>query len=340
MKIILDAMGGDLAPTAIVHGALDALKDFPVEIALVGKEDVIRSTLTKLGCSELPKGLSIVHAPDVVEMHDAPENVLRERKESSMVVGLKQLAAGDGDVFISAGSTGALLTAATLVVKRIRGIRRAALCPTLPLQNGPMALIDCGATSECTPEFLLQFAFMGSFYAQHFLNIPQPRVALLNNGTEETKGTELQKAAYALLQKASQNGSICFIGNMEGREAMLGACDVLVADGFTGNIFLKTVEGTAKYFSNMLKEIFSATLFTKLGALLTMKGIKNLKKAMDYRETGGTLFLGLSKPVIKAHGASDERAIYSAIRQAVQAVESGVTEQIAANIDQIRAAGE
>lgn len=333
-------MGGDLAPTAVVQGAIDALKDFPVEIVLVGKEEAIHATLNHIGCTELPKGLSIVHAPDVVDMHDKPDNVLRERKESSMVVGLQLLASGEGDAFISAGSTGSLLTAATLVVKRIRGIRRAALCPTIPLQNGPMALIDCGANSECNPKFLVQFAFMGSFFAQQFMGIEKPRVALLNNGTEDTKGTDLQKETYLLLKKASDAGNLNFVGNIEGREAMLGGCDVLVTDGFTGNIFLKTVEGTAKYFSNMLKDIFGASLKTKIGALLTMKGIRALKNKMDYRETGGTIFLGLSKPVIKAHGSSDARAIYSSVRQAIQAVESGVSEKIAEHIDQIVAAGE
>ena len=339
MKIILDAMGGDLAPNAIVQGALDALKDFPVTIALVGREEAIRSAVKAAGYDAVPERLEIRNAPDVVDMHDVPEKVLKQHPESSMVLGLRQLAAGEGDAFISAGSTGALLTAATLVVKRIKGIRRAALCPTIPLQDGPLALIDCGANAECTPEFLYQFAFMGSFYAKRFLNMEEPRVALLNNGTEDTKGTDLQKQTYAQLRQADEKGLLRFVGNIEAREAMLGGCDVLVTDGFTGNIFLKTVEGTAKYFSNSLKSIFGASLKTKIGALLTMKGIKNLKKQMDYRETGGTLFLGITKPVIKAHGSSDARAIYSSVRQAIQAVESGVTDEIAANMDQVRSVG-
>ena len=340
MKIILDAMGGDLAPKEMIRGAVDAVSKLDVEVVLVGRGDQILSGLQDIGHDTLPDRLTIVDAPDVVDMHDDPELVLRERKDSSMLVGLRLLADGGGDAFISAGSTGALLTAATLIVRRIRGIRRAALCPTLPSAGGNFVLIDCGANSECKPEFLLQFAYMGSFYAERFLDIARPRVALLNNGTEDSKGAALQKQTYPLLLQASQAGHINFIGNIEAREAMTGGCDVLVADGFSGNVFLKAVEGTALFFSSELKKIFYHSAATKLGALLCKNGVGELKKKMDYRETGGTLFLGLSRPVIKAHGSSDARAIYNAIRQAMQAVDCGVTEQIAANVDNMRLAKE
>ncbi len=335
MKIILDAMGGDLAPKAMVQGAVEAVQELGVEVVLVGRGDTILSTLQQIGHSTLPKGIEIADAADVVDMHDEPEKVLRERKDSSMVVGLKLLAAGGGDAFVSAGSTGALLTASTLTVKRIRGIRRAALCPTIPCQSGRFVLIDCGANSECKPEFLLQFAFMGSFYAEKFLGIASPRVALLNNGTEDSKGTTLQKQVYPMLQQADADGHIRFVGNIEAREAMTGGCDVLVSDGFSGNVFLKCVEGTALYFSSELKKVFTRNLLSKLGALFCMKGVRDLKAQMDYRETGGTLFLGLSKPVIKAHGSSDARAVFCAIRQAKNSVESGVVEEIAAHVDEM-----
>ena len=340
MKIILDAMGGDLAPKATVLGAVQAVKELGAQVILVGRGDLILSELERIGYSTLPSGIEILDAPDVVDMHDAPETVVKQRKDSSMIVGLRALADGQGDAFISAGSTGALLTAATLIVKRIRGIRRAALSPTIPCQGGQFVLIDCGANAECTPEFLLQFAFMGSFYAKKFLDIRKPRVALLNNGVEDSKGTDLQKQTYPLLQQADRDGHIHFIGNIEAREVMTGGCDVLVADGFSGNVFLKCVEGTAKFFSGELKNIFTSSIGSKIGALLCLKGVNGLKKKMDYRETGGTLFLGISKPVIKAHGSSDERAVFCAIRQAMQAVASGVTNEIAANIDAMRAVKE
>ena len=253
-----------------------------------------------------------------------------------MVVGLRMLAEGGGDAFVSAGSTGALLTAATLVVKRIRGIRRAAMGPVIPTKAGTGAvLIDCGANAECTPEFLLQFAFMGSYYAQKALKIAQPRVALLNIGAEDSKGGALQKETFALLKKAGDAGYLNFIGNVEARDVPLGGADVVVADGFSGNVLLKGIEGTALFMSSMVKDIFKKNLLTKLAALLCMSGIKRMKTKLDYRETGGTLLLGISKPVVKAHGSSDERAIYSAIRQAVQAVEAGFTEDIRQNVEKM-----
>ena len=234
---------------------------------------------------------------------------------------------------MSAGSTGALLSAATLLVKRIKGIRRAAMCPVLPTPgNGGTLLIDCGANAECTPEYLLQFAYMGSFYAEHVMGCPEPRVGLLNIGTEESKGTDLQRETWQLLRKAGEEGRINFVGNVEGREALLGEVDVIVADGYSGNILLKTMEGTAMLMAKELKKMFKKNLLTKVGAVLVSDGIKNFKKMLDSREVGGTAFLGITKPVIKAHGSSDARAMKSAIRQAVAAVKSGYCDDIRENI--------
>ncbi len=327
MKIIIDAMGGDNAPEQIVVGALQAAKEFKVQLTLVGRGEEILDSMRRNGWDTLPNGVEIAHADDVVEMHDDPSQVINRHKNSSMVLGLKMLADGQGDAFISAGNTGALLTAATLLVKRIRGIRRAALAPVIPLGNQSI-LIDAGANVSCTPEFLMQFGCMGALYAKHALKKDNPRVGLLNNGTEESKGDDLRKEAYALLKQADEKGMIHFVGNVEAREAVGGDVDVLVADGFSGNIFLKSMEGTAKYMSNELGGIFRRNLFSKLGALLCMNGIKALKSKMDYRNIGGSMIVGISKPVIKAHGSSDALGMRGAIRQAINAVECGFCEAI------------
>ena len=335
MRILIDAMGGDNAPEQIVLGALDAAANQNIEIVLVGKGEAILSALQEKGVTTLPKGVEIANADDVVDMHDDPATVLKKRPESSMVVGLKMLADGAGDAFVSAGSTGALLSAATLTVKRVKGIRRAAFGPVVPTAVGSCVIMDCGANVECTPEFLLQFAYMGSFYASELLGIEKPRVALLNIGAEDSKGGPLQKETYALLKEADARGDLHFIGNIEGRDVPLGGADVIVADGFSGNVLLKTIEGTALFMSGMLKGIFKKNIFTMLGALLCKGGIDGLKKKMDYRETGGTAFIGLKKPVIKAHGSSDRRAVECAIRQAAQAVSCDLAAKIEANIDRM-----
>ena len=244
-----------------------------------------------------------------------------------MVVGLRMLANGEGDAFISAGSTGALLTAATLVVKRVKGIRRAAFCPEIPTDNKTL-LIDCGANAECTPEFLLQFAFLGSLYARQVHHKLQPKVGLLNIGTEDSKGTELHKQTYVLLQNAKEQGLLNFMGNVEARDVFTSGVDVLVADGFSGNILLKSIEGTASFMAGMMKGMFKKNLLTKIGALLCKDGIGQFKKRMDYREVGGTMLLGISKPVVKAHGSSDARAIRSAVKQAIEAVNGNMAEML------------
>ena len=252
MKIILDAMGGDYAPQAPVMGAVRAAKDFGAQITLVGKAEEILKVLQEQGVADLPRGLEIANADEVVDMHDDPANVIRKKKNSSMVIGLRMLAEEQGDAFISAGSTGALLSGATLIVKRVKGIRRAAMGPAMPNKaGGKTVILDCGANAECTPEFLLQFGLVGSLYAKKYLGVADPKVGLLNIGTEDTKGTPLQKEAYALLQDASERGILNFVGNVEARAVPLGAVDVVVCDGFAGNVLLKTIEGTAMYMGKI-----------------------------------------------------------------------------------------
>ena len=309
MKIILDAMGGDNAPEAPVLGAIEAARAYGAQITLVGRGEAILSVLGKHGIADLPEGVEIANADDVVDMHDDPASVIHKRKNSSMIVGLKLLADGQGDAFVSAGSTGALLTGATLLVKRVKGIRRAAMAPAMPTKTGGKVIIcDCGANAECTPEFLLQFGLVGSAYAQKSLHLENPRVGLLNIGTEDSKGTPLQKEAYALLKQASEQGLINFVGNVEARGVPLGEVDVVVCDGFSGNILIKSIEGTAMFMGSQLKKIFKSSLMTKIGYLLCKSGVQEMVKLMDYREIGGTQFLGIKKPVIKAHGSSDAMA--------------------------------
>lgn len=331
MKIIIDAMGGDHAPEQIVAGALQAAKEFGVELVLVGRGEELLACMKAQGWDTLPAGVEVANAEDVVDMHTEPADVLRLHRGSSMVMGLKMLADGGGDAFISAGSSGALLTAATLLVKRIRGIRRAAFAPLLPIGGGTI-IVDAGANNECTPEYLLQFGCMGSVYARLAHHKPQPRVALLNNGAEETKGDALHREAYQLLKKADESGTIHFIGNIEAREVPDGGADVIVADGFSGNVLLKSIEGTALYMSKLMKEMFMRSAISKVGYLCCKKGVNHIKQMMDYREVGGSIVLGIGKPVIKAHGSSDARAVRGAIRQAIAAVESGFCDEIRANV--------
>ena len=336
MKIIVDAMGGDNAPQAPVMGAVEANREYGVGVILVGRGETILKVLEDNGIKELPAGVEIAHASEVVEMCDNPATAFREKKDSSLTVGLNLLKSGEGDAFVSAGSTGALLSGATLVVKRIRGIRRAALAPVVPTGNGGAVLIDCGANAECPPEYLLQFAYMGSYYAEHVLGRPEPRVGLLNIGVEPSKGTSLQTAVYPMLVEAGKAGRINFVGNVEAREAVEGAVDVIVCDGYSGNIFLKTMEGTGGFMAKQLKAMFKKNLLTKLAAVLVSGGLRDFKKMMDAGEVGGTPLIGISKPVIKAHGSSDAFAIKNAIRQAQSFAASGIIEDITENIDHMR----
>ena len=338
MKIILDAMGGDNAPEAPVLGAIEAAKLWGTQITLVGRGEAILEVMRKNGIETLPEGMEIANADDVVDMHDDPANVVRKRKNSSMIVGLKMLSEGQGDAFISAGSTGALLSGATLVVKRVKGIRRAAMAPAMPNKaGGKTVIVDCGANAECTPEFLLQFGTVGSIYAKKVLGVANPKVGLLNIGTEDTKGTQLQKDTYALLQNAHEQGILNFVGNVEGRDVPLGVVDVVVCDGFAGNVLLKSIEGTAMFMGSLMSRMFKKNVLSKLAALMVMKDIKAFKKLLDYREIGGTQFLGIKKPVIKAHGSSDALAFRNAVKQAMEAAEGDITADLEQSLAAMKA---
>jgi glycerol-3-phosphate acyltransferase PlsX len=332
MKILVDAGSGDNAPGELVAGALQAAASLQAQIVLIGRE----AEIAACAGGPLPPNVSVVHAPDIITMEESPAAAIKEKPASSLMTAIRALADGQGDALVSAGNTGALLSGATLYVKRVKGIRRAALCPLLPSSRGLTLLIDCGANVECTPEYLLQFACMGSFYVGRQLGIENPRVGLLNIGAEETKGTPLQKETYPLLKKAHEDGLLNFIGNIEGRDVPLGGADVVVSDGYSGNILLKTLEGTGILFAGMLKKMLLTNTRSKLAALLLRGPIAEFRKVMDYAETGGSPLLGLRKPVVKAHGASNAKAVKNAIRQAKIFAESGVIEAIEQNIDKMK----
>ena len=331
MKIIVDAMGGDNAPGEIVKGAISAAKARPgLEIVLVGREAEVRSAAG--ACGGLPGTVSVVNATEVIDMHDDPATAFKTKKDSSMTVGLTMLKNGEGDAFVSAGSTGALLSAGTLLVKRVRGIRRAAMAPLLPTAGKGLVLVDCGANAECTAEYLVQFAYLGSFYAAGALGLARPRVGLLNIGTEDSKGDALRQETYRLLREAGEAGHLNFIGNIEAKEAVKGGCDVVVADGFSGNVMLKTIEGVGSFMGKELKGMFLSSLKTKIAALLVKNGLAAFKERLDPDTIGGTPFLGLRKPVIKAHGSSKARAVENAVYQAVAAAEADLAGRIEENI--------
>ena len=333
MKIIVDAMGGDNAPLEIVKGALAGQKHWGVDIDLTGDENAIREALTRCGQTEVPAGMEIISTSQTVEMCDDPATVFRRKKDTSMGVGLTMLREGQGDALVSAGSTGALLTGATLITKRIHGIRRAAMAPVIPTTTGRAVLIDCGANAECTPEYLVQFAYLGNFYAQQVLGLAKPRVGLLNIGAEDSKGTDLQKQTLARLRQAAEEGHLHFIGNIEAKEAIKGGCDVIVTDGFSGNILLKTMEGVGSFAGSALKGMFKKNLLTKLAALAVMPGPNDFKAKLDPNKVGGTAFIGIARPVIKAHGASNAEAIENAIGQAAAFARSGLIEKIEENVN-------
>ena len=334
MKIIVDVMGGDNAPLELVKGACRAYEDTGVDLLLVGDKEQIERVAAE---EKLDIGrFEILDAKETVEMTDDPLMVVRKKTESSMVKGLKALADGQGDAFVSTGNTGALFTCATLVVRRIKGVKRAGIGTVLPLQN-PVLLLDSGANVVVEPEYLDTFAVMGSIYMKSVFGIESPRVGLLNNGSEECKGTELQIAAHKLL---SSNENINFVGNIEGNSLTADTCDVIVTDGFTGNILIKTIEGMGKLLLGSLKGVFLANVKTKLSALLVKKQIGAMKKKFDSSEYGGAPFLGLRKPVIKAHGNSKAKAFASAIKQAVSFAESGVCDKTSDEIARLKKSAE
>ena len=324
MKIILDVMSGDHAPEELLRGAVMAASEFTeAEIVVVGNREVIRKIafVNDLDISRL----TVEHARGVISMEDPPLSVVRQKKDSSMSVGLRMLAEGRGDAFVSAGNTGALVTGATLLVRRIKGIQRAGIATVLPFPV-PLLLMDSGANLTVTSEHLEQFAYMGSKYMEKIYDIKRPRVGLLNNGSEYNKGNQVQVEAYQLM--LSQN-ELNFIGNVEGKELPFNVCDVLVTDGFTGNIVLKYTEGMGKFMLHLLKDVLTANLMIKLSAATMKDQLHRLKKQFDASEHGGAPLLGISKPVIKAHGSSDAVAIKNAIYQAINFVRTGINDAIA-----------
>ena len=327
MKIIVDAMGGDNAPMAPVEAAVRAVKELDVEIVLVGKKEVVEK---ELSAYDYPNDkISIANADEVITNHEEPAKAVRSKKNASVVVAANMLNKGEGDAMLSMGNTGALLASGLLIVGRIKGILRPALATLLPSAKGPKMLIDAGANTNCKPENLVQFGIMGSIYMKNVLGIESPTVGLMSNGEEEGKGDELTKETFPLLKKAPIN----FIGNIEGRDVMEGTADVITCDGFVGNVILKTVEGMGHVVSTKVKNIFMKNLFTKLGAIFVMGGLNEFKQSMDYREYGGAPLLGTKRPVIKGHGSSDGKAVFSAIRQAKKFVETNLIEEIVNNIN-------
>ena len=331
MKIIVDAMGGDNAPESAVWGGALAAKEYGEEVLLVGDPDKVAAVLKDKGMEHTP-GVTIMPASDLVDMHDDPATVLRHKPDSSMAVAFKLLKSGEGDALVSAGNTGALLTGATLYGGRIKGIRRGALAPVMPCKGGQVMLCDAGANTECTAEMLLQFAFLGSLYAEKINGIKNPRVGLVNNGTEDTKGDPLRKEAYALLKKAGDEGRLNFVGNVEGSMVPLGACDIAVCDGYSGNVMLKTIEGVAKFMAGAIKDVFMRNTATKLSYLACKKGMDEFRDLFNQDKIGGAPFLGIAKPVIKAHGSSNEIAVMNAVRQAIAYTKSGMIQAVSENI--------
>ena len=323
MRIIVDAFGGDNAPVEILKGAAKAVATYDCDIILTGDEEKIRQAAQENGISL--ERMEIVHASDVMTMEDHPKSILREHKDCSMAVALRLLAEGKGDAVVSAGSTGALLMGGTFIVKRIKGVSRPALAPVMPSDDKPFMLIDCGANADCRPEMLVQFAHMGSIYMSHmYPREGGPRVGLLNVGTEDTKGGELQLATFPLLKESDLN----FIGNVEARDVPAGVADVVVADGFSGNVLLKTMEGTIDTLMKNLKQSFLSSLRAKIGAALVLPALRGMKKKLSTSEYGGAVLLGVNKPVIKAHGNSKADGFCSAIRVAAEFAASGAIAQI------------
>ena len=331
MVILLDAMGGDNAPDATIKGAVKAIDQIKAKLILIGNEDIIKSKIKEFynkDISEISDRLEIRNATETIEMEDIPKQDIKRKKDSSMVVGFNMLKTGEGDVFISAGNSGALLTGATLLVGRIKGVDRPALAGILPAYKSRLVLMDCGSNTNCKPINLLQFAQMSSIYLKTTLGVENPRVGLLNIGTEETKGNELTKESYKLLKEKSEELGINFIGNVEGRDAFSGSVDIVVTDGFTGNIFLKAVEGLGKFVKRSLTESLKKNILSKIAALPSLPAIKRFSKTVDYKEYGGALFLGVNKPVVKAHGSSDEKLFEFTIKQAEQFVENKAVDKL------------
>ena len=332
MIILVDAMGGDNAPDAVIKGAVKAVNEVDSNIVLIGNKEIINSKVKeffgKEKLEDISPKFSIYHTEDVITMEDKPTDAIKHKKESSMVVGFNLLKEGKGDVFISAGNSGALLTGATLLIGRIKGIDRPAMAPMLPAYHKRLMLIDAGANTNCKPINLVQFAQMATIYLKNTYNIEKPAIGLLNIGTEPTKGNELIKESYQILTNESEKLGINFVGNVEGRDAFAGKIDAIVCDGFTGNVFLKTVEGLGKFVKRTLSESLKKSLLSTIATIPAMPGIKRFSKTLDYKEYGGALFLGVKKPVIKAHGSSDEKLFHYTIKQAEEFAKNKAVEMM------------
>jgi glycerol-3-phosphate acyltransferase PlsX len=322
MKIVVDGFGGDHAPLSVLEGSAMAVKEYGVEIIMTGDQEILKKTAEEHQISL--DGITFHHTTDVIEVCDDPTSIAKEHAESSMAVAMKILANGEADAFVSAGSTGAIVVGASLIVKRLKGIKRVTIATVIPSQTGCFLLADAGANLECRPEMFMQFGMMGSIYMNRIIGVENPRVGLVNVGEEETKGRELQLESYRMFSQSKLN----FVGNVEARDIPLGKADVVVADGFTGNVILKLTEGLAKFLMGGLKGIFLSNFKGKMAALLVMKGMKQFKQKMDYKEYGGAPLLGAAKPVIKAHGSSDGYAYKNAIRQACEFVKRDVNGEI------------
>jgi glycerol-3-phosphate acyltransferase PlsX len=330
MKIIVDAFGGDNAPLEILKGCADAVRELDIDILLTGDETIIRRVAEENAIS-LDR-MEIAHTESVITMEDHAGEIMKSKSDSSMALGLKKLATGEGDAFISAGNSGALIVGATLIIKRIKGIKRVAFSPVIPKKEGFFMLIDSGANVDCKPEMLQQFGIMGSIYMNKVMGVKDPRVALANIGTEEHKGGELQHEAFQLLKNAPVN----FVGNIEAREIPYDAGDVIVADGFTGNCILKLYEGVAMCMMGLIKDIFTKNLKNKIAASLILPDMKELKKHMDYNEYGGAPIMGASKPVFKAHGDSKAKTFKNALRLTKAYVEGNVVDEITRSVADLR----
>lgn len=332
MKIILDGMGGDNAPFEIVKGAVEASKFIEHEIVIVGKEDEIKKALKKFSGKYPENRISVFHASEVITNDDAPVKAIRKKKDSSMVVGLNMVKNKEGDIFISAGNTGALMAGGLFVLGRIQGIDRPALASIYPIMGGrPSLLVDAGANAECKPNNLLEFAAMGSIYMEKVIGVNNPRVGLVNLGVEETKGSTLTKAAYELIEKSPVN----FIGNVEAREVPKGVCDVIVCDGFVGNVILKLTEGLAWNILKLLKKKFTDGFKAKLGAAFLVGKMKELKEEFDYSEYGGAPILGIKGPVVKMHGSSEANSVKNTIIKAVPYAGENVVQIIQNSVEEL-----
>ncbi len=326
MKIIVDAFGGDNAPLEIIKGCALAVEDLGIEVILTGNKNIIKKTAIENGISL--NNIRVVHTDVVISPDDDASAVVKEKKNSSMGMGFQLLNSGEGDAFVSAGNSGALVMGSSLIIKRIKGVKRPAFAPVMPKAQGCFMLVDGGANNEVRPDMLQQFAIMGSIYMNKVMGIDNPRVGLANVGTEEHKGGSLQQEAFELLKTTPIN----FIGNVEGRDIPADGCDVLVTDGFNGNLILKTYEGVAMELMSKIKSVFMKNVKNKIAAAMIMSDLKKLAKEMDYNEYGGAAIMGVNKPVFKAHGSSKAKTIKSALRLTKQFVEGGVVEEISTNI--------